>query len=74
MERNLILERTAEGKEIARQNPDYKEGRPNKYTSKQMNHAIQLLETHSYTQVVEKTGISKSTLIREVRKRKAAAQ
>ncbi|MES9665512.1 resolvase [Bacillus cereus] len=74
MERNLILERTAEGKEIARQNPDYKEGRPNKYTTKQMNHAIQLLETHSYTQVVEKTGISKSTLIREVKKRKAAAQ
>ncbi|PDY90642.1 recombinase family protein [Bacillus toyonensis] len=74
MERNLILERTAEGKEIARQNPDYKEGRPNKYTTKQMNHAIQLLETHSYTQVVEKTGISKSTLIREVKKRKASAQ
>jgi DNA invertase Pin-like site-specific DNA recombinase len=29
-ERDMILERTSEGKEIARQNPDYKEGRKSK--------------------------------------------
>lgn len=31
-ERDMILERTSEGKEIARQNPDYKEGRKTKRT------------------------------------------
>ncbi|ETT82254.1 recombinase family protein [Viridibacillus arenosi] len=70
MERNLIVERTQEGKAIARQREGFKEGRPNKYTKKQMDHAIGLLETHSYNQVTDLTGISKSTLIREVRRRK----
>jgi len=68
MERNLIVERTQEGKAIAKQNPDFKEGRPNKYTKKQIDHALSLLETHSYKQVEEVTGISKSTLIRAKRK------
>ena len=31
-ERDMIIERTSEGKEIARQNPDYKEGRKTKRT------------------------------------------
>ncbi|MCT4574418.1 recombinase family protein, partial [Bacillus thuringiensis] len=34
MERNLILERTQEGKIVARQNPNYKEGRPKSHSDK----------------------------------------
>ncbi|OJD90532.1 MULTISPECIES: recombinase family protein [Bacillus cereus group] len=64
MERNLIIERTQEGKAIAKQREDFREGRPNKYTNKQMKHALELLENNSYKQVEQLTGISKSTLIR----------
>jgi DNA invertase Pin-like site-specific DNA recombinase len=64
MERNLIVERTQEGKAIAKQRDDFREGRPAKYSKKQIQHAIGLLETHSYKQVEDMTGISKSTLIR----------
>lgn len=64
LERNQIIERTQAGKAIAKQNPDFKEGRPKTYTSKQIQHALSLLETHSYKQVEQLTGISKSTLIR----------
>ena len=68
MERNLIVERTQEGKALAKQSPDFKEGRPPKYTKKQIDHALTLLNTNSYTQVESLTGISKSTLIRAKRK------
>ncbi|WP_046176755.1 recombinase family protein [Domibacillus indicus] len=67
-ERDMIVERTQEGKAIARQRSDFREGRPNKFTKAQILHALQLLETHSYKQVAEKTGISKSTLVRAKRK------
>lgn len=69
-ERDMIVERTQEGKAIARQNPNYREGRKPTYTKKQLDHALGLLKNHSYNQVVDLTGISKSTLIREVKKRK----
>jgi DNA invertase Pin-like site-specific DNA recombinase len=72
MERNLIVERTQEGKAIAKQRDDFREGRPNKFTKKQIEHALQLLESHSYKQVEELTGISKSTLIRAKKKREVA--
>jgi DNA invertase Pin-like site-specific DNA recombinase len=68
MERNLIVERTQEGKAIAKQREDFREGRPNKFTKKQLEHALKLLETHSYKEVEETTGISKSTLIRAKKK------
>lgn len=71
-ERDMIVERTQEGKAIAKQNPDYKEGRPKKYGKKQINHALSLLKSHSYKQVEEVTGISKSTLIRAKREQMAA--
>lgn len=70
MERSTIIERTQAGKEIAKTKAGYKEGRPNKYTEVQINHAVELLECKSYTEVVAITGISKSTLIREVRNRR----
>lgn len=68
MERNLIIERTQEGKAIARQRDDFREGRPYKFTKKQIEHALMLLENHSYKQVEDLTGISKSTLIRAKRR------
>ncbi|MFK4466860.1 recombinase family protein [Bacillus sp. RC252] len=68
MERNLIVERTQEGKAIAKQRDDFREGRPNKYSKKQIEHALKLLESESYKEVENKTGISKSTLIRAKRK------
>lgn len=69
-ERAMIIERTQGGKAIAKQRADFKEGRPPKYNTKKLNHAMELLESNSYRQVEEITGISKSTLIREKRKRK----
>lgn len=67
-ERDMIVERTQEGKEIARQRDDFREGRPRKYSKKQIEHALMLKESMSYKQVEEATGISKSTLIRAKRK------
>jgi len=69
-ERDMIVERTQEGKAIAKQKPDYREGRPKTYGKKQIQHALELLEKHSYKQVEALTGISKSTLIRAKREQK----
>lgn len=66
-ERAMIVERTSAGKAIARQNKDYREGRPKKYSKKQITHGLELLETNSYKEVESLTGISKSTLIRAKR-------
>ena len=68
-ERDMIVERTQEGKAIAKQNPDFKEGRPKKFSKAQVNHAVELLNEYSYKQVEQMTGISKSTLIRAKKKR-----
>ena len=51
LERNQIIERCQTGKAIARQNPDFTEGRPKKYSRQQVQHALDLLESHSYKQV-----------------------
>ena len=67
-ERAMIIERTQGGKQIAKQRADFKEGRPPEYNKKKINHALDLLESYSYKQVEELTGISKSTLIRAKRK------
>ncbi len=70
-ERDMIVERTQEGKAIAKQREGFTEGRPPVYSKEQLAHAVELLETHSYGEVVKMTGISKSTLVRERRKHKA---
>lgn len=71
-ERDMIVQRTQEGKAVARAtDPDFREGRPPKFDTEQLDHAMELLENHSYTQVVKLTGISKSTLIRERKRRQA---
>lgn len=67
-ERGMIVERTQTGKEIARLNPDFKDGRPQKYSPAQLRMALELLDSgKSYKQVQMLTGISKSTLVRERR-------
>jgi len=68
LERNMIVERTQEGKAVAKLKPDFKDGRPNKFSKDHINNALKLLETHSYKQVDAMTGISKSTLIRAKKK------
>lgn len=70
-ERDMIIECTQEGKVIAKQNPNYREGRKPIYPKAQLDHAMKLKETHSFSQVEEATGISMSTLKREAKKRKA---
>lgn len=67
-ERDMIVERTQEGKALAKMNPDYREGRPRVYGKRQIDHALELLKDHSYKSVEGMTGISKSTLIRAKRK------
>ena len=67
-ERDMIVERTTEGKAIAREKADFKEGRPEKFDQMQIENALNLLKDHSYSQVTKLTGISKSTLIRAKRK------
>ena len=75
-ERDMIVERTQEGKAIAKQQEDFKEGRPKKYNQYQLDEATKLLETMSFAQVEKEmhrrgTKISMSTLKREAKKRKA---
>lgn len=73
-ERDMIVERTQEGKAIAKTKEGFKEGRPKKYTVKQLDNALSMLTVNggdrSYNEVAELLGISKSTLIRENNKRK----
>ena len=61
-ERDMIIQRTQEGKAIARQNPNFRDGRPKKFSRAQINHALELLQSHSYKQVAAMTGISRATL------------
>lgn len=63
-ERDMIVERTSEGKEIARQDPDFKDGRPPKYSQERIDLALKMLETTSYRKTARQTGISVSTLQR----------
>ena len=63
-ERDMIVERTQEGKAIARMNPNFREGRPRKFSPIQIQHALSLLEDYSYKQVEAMTGISVPTLSR----------
>lgn len=67
-ERGMIVERTQSAKMVLRQNPDFKDGRPRKFTDAQIQLALELLASgKSYGQVQKMTGISKSTLVRAKR-------
>ena len=64
-ERGMIVERTQSAKQVLRQNPDFRDGRPRKFSDEQINLALDLLKSgKSYGQVQKMTGISKSTLVR----------
>lgn len=67
LERNMIIERTQSGKEIARTKAGFREGRP-PIPKEKIQLAITLLEKHSYKEVEMMTGISKATLVRYHRK------
>ena len=61
-ERAMIIEHTRCSKAIAKQRADFKEGRPKKYNTKKINHALDLLESYSYKQVEELTGMENKCL------------
>lgn len=71
-ERDMIVERTQEGRELARQNAEYRDGRRPKFTRAQLDHAMDLLTCHTYRDTVRMTGISRATLAREAARRRAA--
>lgn len=73
-ERDMIVERTQAGKAVARANGKKVDGRPKKFSHAQRDLAMKLLsDGDSYSEVERKTGISKSTLVREARARKMIA-
>ncbi|HSH34753.1 recombinase family protein [Schnuerera sp.] len=67
-ERSMIIERTQQGKAIAKEKPYFKEGRPRKFNKKTIEQALRMLTVngggYSYNEVAEIMGISRSTLIR----------
>ena len=69
-ERDMIIERTQEGKAIAKTKDGFREGRPKKFTAFQMQEAVKMKEHLGYTykEIEKLTKISKATLIREVKK------
>ena len=67
LERSMIIERTQAGKEVARTKAGFREGRP-PLPEKKLLYALELLQTHSYKEVVDITGISKATLCRAKQK------
>ncbi|MCT4455974.1 recombinase family protein [Lactiplantibacillus paraplantarum] len=62
-ERDMIITRTQDGKEYAKKfNPNYRDGRPYKFTEAQIKHAYELKQHGKTYQEIEKlTGISIST-------------
>ena len=69
LERNMIIERTQAGKEVARTKAGFREGRPPLLCEK-IQLAISLLDSYTYREVEAMTGISKATLVRYRRKTK----
>jgi DNA invertase Pin-like site-specific DNA recombinase len=63
-ERDMIVERLAEGKARARLRPGYREGRPRRRINKAHREAYKLLGEHTYKETSAMTGFSKSTLWR----------
>lgn len=69
-EKDMILRRCQDGRAYKRAtDPNYREGRKPAYSKAQRDHAMNLLQDHSFSDVERMTGISKSTLTREARSR-----
>lgn len=66
MERDMIVERTQEGKVFAKKNnPNYREGRPKALITENKRHAYELLQSGmSYKEVSKRTNLSVSTIQR----------
>lgn len=57
--RDMIVERNQESKALAKQRNDFREGRPRKHFKQQVQHALELLKSHTYKEVAAMT-VSKS--------------
>ena len=68
-EGDMIVERTQEGKAVARTKKGYREGRLKKYGREQINHALELMEIYPASKVSEMMNISRSTLMRAKKNR-----
>lgn len=65
-ERDMIVQRTQEGKAIAKQKSGYKEGRPKIYSEDQLKAAVKYKETHTIPETLRVFKISKATLYRAI--------
>ena len=65
-ERDIIRERTMAGKEVARQRPSYREGRPEIYTEEVRRRTVLIASELSIRMTAKVTGISRSTVQRWV--------
>ena len=73
-ERDLIMERTQAGRAIARTRNGYREGRPPLPNAQKEHAANLILQGQTYKEVMEKTGLSRSTISRSVAKMRATCQ
>lgn len=64
MERDMIIDRIREGKENARKNPEFKEGRPKRTITAEYRRAYDLLENLTAKEVAEQMCLSLSTVYR----------
>ncbi|QDK71071.1 recombinase family protein [Lactococcus protaetiae] len=64
IERDMIVERVQEGREKARQNPNFREGRPKRVITPKYRKAYNLLTELSVKEVSAQTGLSRSTIYR----------
>lgn len=76
MERDMIVERTQEGKAFAkRNNPNFREGRPKAQITDDKRHAYELLRSGlSYNEVSKRTRLSVSTIQRVKRRIETTSQ
>lgn len=64
-ERDMIVNRMAEGKEYAKaHNPDYKEGRPKRRITDRYKKIYEFSKNHSIRETAQVTGVSESTVKR----------
>lgn len=72
-EQDKFIDHSQVGRAIAREQGKKVDGRPKKYPVDQLDHAMSLLDGHSFNEVERLTGISRSTLLRESKERKEKA-
>lgn len=65
MERDMIVDRTQEGKRYAKKhNPNYREGRPKRKITPHYQAIYDYLQNHSYTETQKAFDVSRSTVYR----------